>query len=909
MTVTAHWRTPSVNAHDPRALPVRQVAYLRQVTGGPVETLITRQRHDANGRLIAQWDPRLFGVLPNLTTVYRLLGEPVKVDSVDAGGRVSLIGVAGEVRQHWDQRGNHRRTTYDNQLRVVAVEENAQPNVETLEYADASVDPAYNQRGQMIGHTDSSGLLELNSFSLHGQPLRDSRTISDVGTFHSSRRYSPLGMVLNQTNAGDHQQRFRYDLAGQLQQVELLLKHEATWQPILEDAQYNAAGQIIEQRAGNKVVTTWSYDPANGRLDTLTASVPGRPPLQHFQYVYDRVGNTIRIDDNTFKPVFFANQLIDGHREFTYNSLYQLTSATGHDAAPTSGIPGRPLPGDPNNHLNYTQEYSYDSGGNLIKLVHGRAVGGYTHQMRIDPTSNRGVRWKPGEPDPVFESLFDRHGNLQTVQPGRTLYWNSRDQLASATLIERAGDAPNDEETFRYSQGARVFKRHETHTSTTTHFHQVIYLPGLEIRTRDNGEVLHVIILPGGRGTVRCLHWVAGKPTDIEADQLRYSLDDHLGSSLMELDQHARVISREAYYPFGGTAWLAANSALEVSYKTIRYSGKEMDASGLYYYGLRYYAPWLQRWINPDPMGTVDGLNLYRMVGNNPINFVDEQGAVKTLPPSTSAQVTINLSSPTSSRRSSVASSTSQGPNTPALVNNPEVNPPGQLPPKPEQSWREWGKGMGLAAVNSKVGLALLPVTTSGPANAAIVSTVLTASAQLILHSTVFNPGWSPPGTWDPAGGGALPPADVTQDANRLFQTINVSVTLAGTVAGAILGPIVGGYIEEFRGTKANADKKAQAGKWMDKIDSLIAEQRLVDEVSVKAQSSLREQVLEVEDLIGITWQTMGMLEKITRLRPENINESNASSRRGSVSSQNSADTVFRRLGSNRTAVRKPNLR
>ncbi|WP_277394708.1 RHS repeat-associated core domain-containing protein, partial [Pseudomonas viridiflava] len=57
-------------------------------------------------------------------------------------------------------------------------------------------------------------------------------------------------------------------------------------------------------------------------------------------------------------------------------------------------------------------------------------------------------------------------------------------------------------------------------------------------------------------------------------------------------------------------------------------SGKERDASGLYYYGLRYYAPWLQRWINPDPAGDVDGLNIYRMLRNNPTVEIDINGLI-----------------------------------------------------------------------------------------------------------------------------------------------------------------------------------------------------------------------------------------------------------------------------------------
>ncbi|WP_280179027.1 RHS repeat-associated core domain-containing protein, partial [Pseudomonas viridiflava] len=65
-------------------------------------------------------------------------------------------------------------------------------------------------------------------------------------------------------------------------------------------------------------------------------------------------------------------------------------------------------------------------------------------------------------------------------------------------------------------------------------------------------------------------------------------------------------------------------------YKTVRYSGKERDASGLYYYGLRYYAPWLQRWINPDPAGDVDGLNLFSFVKNSPVGHIDPAGSVST---------------------------------------------------------------------------------------------------------------------------------------------------------------------------------------------------------------------------------------------------------------------------------------
>ncbi len=618
MSANLHRRTPALAVSDARGLPVRQIGYLRSVTADSLVALVTRQQHDYAGRLVEQWDSRL--PAPSLTTVYSLDGSVLKSDSVDAGWRLTLSGLAGEPLQRWDQREHHWRTTFDEQLRVIAVEENGEPGVDVFTYADASAEIGYNQRGQLLEQKDRSGSLLTDSFSLAGQPLRETRTFHDGETFTTHHAFSPLGALLEQTDAGGHRRRSRYGLAGQIKEADLLINDTSEWLPTLLDAQYNANDQIIEQLAGNRVLSKWTYDPANDRLHTRSSHKDGGAVLQNLEYFYDPVGNITRIEDHAFQPRYFANQLIDGHRSFTYDSLYRLTSATGYDDAPPPDIPGLPQPGDPNDRLNYTQTYKYDSGNNLIELCHVRDGNNSTRHMRIDPNSNRGVRWRPGDPEPVFDELFDPHGNQRSVQPGQPLQWNARDELEKVTLISRE-NARSDAEHYRYSQGVRVFKRHETFAANAEHFHQVRYLPGLEIRTRDNGEELHVITL----GNARCLHWVKNKPDGIDVDQLRYSLEDHLGSCVMELDQQGDLTSQEGYYPFGETAWMAARHDVEVRYRFIRYSGKEMDVSGLYHYGARYYAPWLQRWISADAE-QADGLNLYAFVGNNPMRYVDPDG-------------------------------------------------------------------------------------------------------------------------------------------------------------------------------------------------------------------------------------------------------------------------------------------
>lgn len=618
MTTSLHRRTPALTVSDARGLPVRQIAYWRAVDEDTPAALITRQRHDSAGRLIEQWDPRL--KVPALTSVHHLNGTVLRSASVDSGWRLHLPGLAGEPLQRWDQRNTHWRSTFDEQLRVLSLAENDEV-VDTLTYADALADATRNQRGQLLEQKDRSGTLTVESFSLAGQALNETRTFQDGAALGSQYVFSPLGAVLEQTDAGGHRQRSRYGLAGHPRQLHLLVNGHSDWQAVLQDAQYNAANQITEQLAGNQVRSRWTYDPADDRLHTQSSRKSDDGVLQDFEYFYDRVGNITRIEDHAFEPHYFANQLVDGHRDFSYDSLYRLIRATGYDDAPPSDIPGLPQPGDPNNRLNYTQTYQYDHGGNLTELRHVRAGNSYTRQMHIDPHSNRGVRWTPGDGEPDFDTLFDRHGNQQAVHPGRPLSWNARDEVQQVILVARESQI-NDLEHYAYSQGARVFKRHEYLAANAEHFHQVRYLPGLEIRTKDNGEELHVISV----GSARCLHWVANKPEGIDADQLRYSLEDHLGSCVMELDQQAQLISQEGYYPFGETAWMAARSALEVSYRFVRYSGKEMDVSGLYYYGARYYAPWLQRWVSADPAGDVDGLNLYRFVGNNPLTFVDVHG-------------------------------------------------------------------------------------------------------------------------------------------------------------------------------------------------------------------------------------------------------------------------------------------
>ncbi len=625
MNAGVHHLTPTLSVSGPRGEAVRQVEYLRTVAGEEVRALISRLQYDAAGHLVAQRDPRL--PTPNTTTVYRLDGMALKTRNVDGGENTVLPGLGGELVQHRDANGNHREMSYDPQLRLRSVTENGLTGFESFSYDNASADPTYNLRGQMTGLSDPSGTVHIKSFAMSGQSREEIRTFEDGKTCTSRQRYSVTGALLQTTDAGGHVQQSTYDIAGQLVRVQLQLSGLAL-QGILDGADYNATGQITEQRLGNGVTSRWHYREADGRLLRQYAQKASEPAVQDFEYAYDAAGNVTRIVDHTYTPTFFRNQRVDGERTFGYDSVYRLTRATGYSDAPPADTPGRPQPTDPNDRRNFVETFEYDDGNNLKKLTHARDGSTYTREMFVDSASNRGVRWKPGDPAPDFSTLFDRAGSLLALQPGQPMNWNSRNQLESLILVEHTSGPP-DQELYHYSQGTRVYKRHETHTGKVSHVEEVYCVGNLEIRTKSSGEELHRITVATGVGEVTCLHWVGGKPPGIDADQVCYSHSDHLGSSVTQIDQRAQLISRESYYAFGDTASLAARSQIEADYKFTRYSGKEMDVTGLYYYGARYYAPWLCRWISADPAGTVDGLNLYAFVSNNPLRYVDPSGDAK----------------------------------------------------------------------------------------------------------------------------------------------------------------------------------------------------------------------------------------------------------------------------------------
>ncbi len=681
MSTSVFEGTPSVTVVDSRGLIIRDINFCRTVADGNAEIRITRHQYNSRGALTQSIDPRLYEfqqqdptVKANVTYLTSLDGTPLRTASVDAGTTIAIKDAADRPVVSINANGVVRSWLYETSTlagRLLNISEKPATGSaivrERFIWADVNTSTQnWNLAGTCVRHYDPAGMNEITSIALTGSPLSISRQLllnnSEANwpdgaesvwrallqseKLITQSTLDATGALLNQTDAKGNQQSQAYDVAGQLKASWMTLMG-GTKQVILASLTYSAAGQKLREEHGNGVVTSYRYEPQTQRLLAIKTERPtghqeGAKVLQDLQYSYDPVGNIVNVSNGTEATKFWLNQVIKPENSYSYDSLYQLIRATGREMA-NAAQQSSDLPQagsfDNATYTNYTRTYRYDTAGNLTQISHS-ALASYTQSITVSDRSNRAVLStltdKPSEVDALFtlggEQKQLHNGKPSTGQQSASqLSWTSRGELMKVILVKRVGDT-DDSESYQYdSASQRIVKSSTQKTAGTTQIQRAVYLPGLELRSTSNGvtetKKMHIIAMgEAGRAQVRLLHWDIGQPANITNNQLRYSYDNLIGSTTLEVDSRGLMISQEEYYPYGGTAVLLANSQSEVDYKTIRYSGKERDLTGLYYYGYRYYQPWVGRWLSADPMGSADGLNLFCMVQNNPIMGVDENG-------------------------------------------------------------------------------------------------------------------------------------------------------------------------------------------------------------------------------------------------------------------------------------------
>ncbi len=145
---------------------------------------------------------------------------------------------------------------------------------------------------------------------------------------------------------------------------------------------------------------------------------------------------------------------------------------------------------------------------------------------------------------------------------------------------------------------------------------EVVYLEahGVRLARLHEGEIDETLPAPGGE----TLHILLEMP-------------DHLGSTSIVVDRDtSEVVERGTYMAYGQaesdyrpTRWASFR-------EDYRFTGKEEDVEvGLAYFGKRYYAPGLNRWVSPDPLalhGLDADANVYAYVHGQLLRLIDKIG-------------------------------------------------------------------------------------------------------------------------------------------------------------------------------------------------------------------------------------------------------------------------------------------
>ena len=412
---------------------------------------------------------------------------------------------------------------------------------------------------------------------------------------------------------------------------------------------YNEKGQRLNIYYGNNTKTRYYYNVLNFRLERiLTTRNAGQDILQDLNYEFDAVGNITKTTDDAQQTHYFNNQVIAPVSTYEYDALYRLTKATGREltalTAPThedfaNDIPCPDVAG--NAMQNYLHNYQYDALGNMLSDNWKDYV--------YDTQTNRLL--KHDALQNLDDYSYDAHGNMLTMPHLTNLQWNCKDEMTSATngtfvsyynydaqgnRTRKVVEKGNVREERYYVNGYEVFRKY---VSNSLKFERVscsvysINVSQEELPTENENDKPQVItkyeidtynkILLVETKTIENGQTIIS-PTTV----VRYQYSNHLGSACLELDENGYIISYEEYHPFGTTSYRSGKNDAEVSQKKYKYCGKERDEEiGLYYYGARYYAAWLCRFISTDPLKEkYPNWSPYVYSYNNPIRFFDPTG-------------------------------------------------------------------------------------------------------------------------------------------------------------------------------------------------------------------------------------------------------------------------------------------
>jgi len=273
----------------------------------------------------------------------------------------------------------------------------------------------------------------------------------------------------------------------------------------------------------------------------------------------------------------------NGTASYTYDTLNRLIEAV-------SPLPTNPL-----------ESYNYDEVGNRVNSnQNGASAFNQANQLLEDAS---------------FTYQYDNNGNLTRKTNKVTLAFTNYEYDAENKLARVVSNGTVAD--YRYDGLGRRVEKQVTQ-GPTTNVTRYIY---------DNEDIL--LELDGSNNlTARYTHGPGiDEPLIMEKGGASFFYHaDGLGSVTELTNSSGTVVQSYTYSSFG-----KIESQVDPNFvQPYTFTSREFDPeTGLYFYRARYYDSSSGRFLQQDPIGFAGGsTNLYKYVGNNPVNWVDPTGLV-----------------------------------------------------------------------------------------------------------------------------------------------------------------------------------------------------------------------------------------------------------------------------------------